>query len=224
MHKSLVIQSALKAFEDAKFRPAAQQIFAKQMGFDVKLFDDIYKTLIAVEKADDIFVSASGKILRNDFALSTPVYMEWLEAYPNGVVWPITMAAAADAGKHAAPMSVLMMVPLHNASGNFDIPIALTQHKARETWGNHEAEALGTTASLILGMYADAKGQWMFSPAISWTFAFDAQTTISKPLPVLPRVISFFAESTGIDFDEAAKEYMRDFTFAEIGCVVLSKK
>lgn len=224
MQKSLVVQSALEAFEDAKFLPSKQPILAFQRGFQGKLFDDIYRTLIAIEKEDDIFVSASGKVLGHHFELKTPDYLQWIEKYPNGVVWPITFAASTDAGKFSAPMRLLMMVPINNQQSHLEIPIALAKILNKDIWQDDAGKAVGNTASILLGMFANAAGEWEFGSALSWSFAMDDQITISKPLTVIHDIVKRLAQHKGIGFNDAAESMLKDYIFEEIGCVVLSGK
>jgi hypothetical protein len=224
MEKSLVIQSALTAFEDAKFQPVKQKTLASQREFQVKLFDDIYRTLITIEKADDIFVSASGKILGHYFELATSDYLNWMEKYPNGVAWPITVAASTDADKTPAPMRLLMMVPFNNQHSNFKIPIALANHFSKDTWKENADKAVGSTASIFFGMFANELGEWEFGAAMCWSFVASNQKIESTSLPVIPDIIKVLAESEGISFSDAAKSILQNYIFDDIGCIISSGK
>ena len=215
MSHSLVIQAALDALESATAAPAKHWTLAAMRELQPVLFDDLLSTLHAIPKAADLSVYAGdgGK----EFRFRCADLRNWIDQYPSGVAFPITVAASVEAGKIVAPMRVILMVPMHS-EGLLAVPKALAKHYASNIWKDDAAEALGEYGALFMGMYAHHDGQWEFGPVVGWMAALRTERDVfAHAVTILPELVEVKAERCGLTLSEAATALIHDYLTDELG-------
>jgi hypothetical protein len=212
---SVVIESAIAAFHNAVVKPANQPLLASLRKYQQVLFADLTATLSELPRAPDLLVH--GEAIGQPYLLTNEVLERWLCRWPKGVIWPITVAASVVTGEIAAPLRLLLMVPMGTPTSGLDVPRGLARWLSDAAWPDRSEEAFGKRAALFLGMYADSRGHWEFGPVALWTLPGSDGTAVSRGLPLIPEIVQAMA---GESFDpdavrELASEYMAD----EIGMV-----
>jgi hypothetical protein len=168
MSASMVVQSAIQAFDDARNAPQKQTSLASQRQMEPALFADLSETLSIISVASDILVHSANPVIGNRVELSGNQVANWATQYPEGVAFPITVATQTDTGMIAAPMRIILMVPL-TTSGDLMTRTKKVAHKrVTEIWPGQEAQALGPGSLLFFGMFCNADGEWEYGPVAYW--------------------------------------------------------
>lgn len=215
---SVVIESAITAFHDAVANPTGQPLLAALRKYQRVLFADLVATLSELPRAPDLLVH--GEAIGQSCLLTNEVLQRWLHRWPEGVIWPITVAASVGVDKIAAPLRLLLMVPMGTPASGLDVPRGLARRVSGAVWTDRYEKAVGEGAALFLGMYADSLGYWEFGPVALWTLFGDGNMAVSKGLPLVHEVVRAM---TGECFaSDAVGKLASDFVFDEIGMIINS--
>ena len=215
---SVVIESAITAFHNAVVKPADQPLLACLRKYQQVLFADLVATLSELPRAPDLLVH--GEAIGQPYLFTNEVLQRWLRRWPEGVIWPITVAASVGKEKIAAPFRLLLMVPMSTPTSGLDVPRGLARWVSDGAWPDRYEEAFGKRAALFLGMFADSQGYWEFGPVAAWTLPGSDGTAVSRGLPLIPEIVQAMAEQN-VESDPVGKlasEYMAD----EMGMVINS--
>lgn len=215
---SVVIESAIAAFHNAVAKPADQPALASLKNHQQVLFADLAATLSELPRAPDLLVH--GEAIGQPYLLTNEVLQRWLGHWPKGVIWPITVAASVVTGEIAAPLRMLLVVPMGTPTSGLKVPRGLARIVSAAIWSDRQEEAFGKRAALFLGMYADSQGHWEFGPVALWALPGSDGTAVSRGLPLIPEIVKKMA---GDSFDpDAVGKIATDYTAHEIGMVINS--
>lgn len=218
MKNSLVIQSAIDALRDAKERPSLQPTLAAMRTMQGTLFDDLQRTLSNIYEAPDRTVYGRDK--GKSFTFQASTLKEWINSSPNGIAFPITVAATVENGQIVAPMRLLIMVPVRSKQ-HLTVPRGLCALLGAKIWGDRVEYAQGEHAALLLGMYAHTDGQWEFGPVVGWAAAVPGESGVPMHgLMVLPELVAMKAKADGKTVDDTINKLLLDYIMDEIGFLV----
>ncbi|GAC1611291.1 MAG: hypothetical protein NVS3B3_22090 [Aquirhabdus sp.] len=224
MEHSLVIQLALRAFEVAEFNAEEQPQLASLLDFNASFFSHIKKTLINIPKAPDIFVSSQSGVVGRDFLFEHKNIVDLASTFPEGVAWPITMAAPTDHGLIATPMRVLIMVPLQIGNASRNLSDTIESSTCHQIWNSFVGEIdEGDTSVLFFGMLCTADGHWEYSP-MCWIVSSNGSDIQEDFLIGVAPVLSLRAKADSISVEDALTCYVQEYLLDEIGCVLLTQQ
>lgn len=221
MPNSLVIESAIQGFETAESEPEKQPQLAYLKSVQETLFTDIYATLKSIEIAPDILASKAGGQFGKSWVLPPGKLTGWIAVYPQGVAWPITVAATVPSNKIAMPMRIVVMVPLNSVGSNLQVPRGVARYVLTNESGASTKQWIGRSAAIFLGLQCDAKGAWEYGLTIGWCCLSDTGDAVCmKPVPIVLEPLIAAAEKTGTSLFELSNQNLHNSLFDEIGLVI----
>lgn len=217
---SLVFESAIQAFNSINSGLTSQPTLAFLRDQQVRLFEDIRKTLIEIPKSDDILVSTANSILGQHSELQAKDLLRWIRQNPSGIAWPVTMSTSVSDGKISSPMRVVVMIPMDGDDSYLSIPKGVSRLLGEKLWGDCYKNAIGSNAALFVGMFCDANGHWEYGPIAVWVFAENESSSVeAKVVSLIPNLIKIRAETENKSYDEIHENLAFNYVIEDLLCI-----
>ena len=214
--QSQIIQSAVDAMLSAKETAAKQGTLHELRKHQGVLFDDVLSTLRTISVAADVL--ATSEDIGKQFLVSASHLSEWIAKHPDGVAWPITVAATVAADKIAMPFRILIMMPVHGKSAHLEVARGLLRLLADRS-SNIAPEAKGRQSAAFLGLQCDDSGVWEYAAAAGILFNRGSEVdTIT--LTMVPSFVELRAKIERCSPAEAAGKFLIESVFDELGLVI----
>ncbi len=217
-----MIQSALAALEDGKKNPSKQPFLASMWEEQKKLYEDIYDALFWMDKEERL-VSYANQSLGKQFTMEPSHLCSWLEKYPNGICWAITVAAKPEADKYPFPFRILIMVPMVHDENFLNIHRASAQFFAENLWGEKAGMAVGKNAALFLSLCCDENGMWFSSPVTLWGLAEPGHSQIDfQTMPLYAELVNLYMKSKNLSENDVQADLVHEYFNHEFGMVIVT--
>lgn len=220
MRNSLLLESAITAFETALAHPALQPLLAAQRSAHEKLFWDLRVTLQRVTEAPDILVTASSILMGRRSAVSSPDFLGWLERFPDGVVWPMAMAQSVRNFLVASPMQLVIMIPMTADPRLLSVPREIAMALKCRPWAGRKMEFVGGRSAMLVGMSIDQNGHWAYDTVAALMMADAEDQLVTQPLPLLADAVGRRAAAGHSSMLDTAEAIMQEHVLADLQFVV----